>query len=335
VFKRYRANYSLWPEQARPRRGRPLRFAIGSFALGVVCAAAYGVVFGFSGPVAAGQELVARNIVERGPVYASVAPPVTPAPARIETEYRSRPRTPAAKTRLPIIGSQTAVLITGDDGSGGDKLAGEAPAADVAASSGNPSTAKRDESEFAREVPLPETRPEQAATAVVTERLAKSRKTLVQEKREDPAIVAREESEPVREAPAQEAKSEKPEPAAATEPRANARTNVLQTKREEPASAAREESEPVRKAPVKEARSEEAKPTATERRAKSRKTIVEKKRERPAKYAAQKSRQKREEPARRAARRQDSSPSITEVALQALHAFTGGQGVIGLQGYGF
>ncbi|MGA8156667.1 MAG: hypothetical protein WB822_10770 [Rhodoplanes sp.] len=239
MFKRYRANYSLWPEQARPRRGRPLRVAIGSFALGVVCAAAYGVVFGFSGPVAAGQESATRSVIEHGPVYASVAPPVTPAPARIETEYRSRPRAPAAKTRLPIIGSQP-VLITGDDGSGGDKLAGEAPAADVAASSGNPSTAKGDESAFAREVPLPEARPEQAPTAGVTER-----------------------------------------------------------------------------------------------RAKSRKTIVEKKRERPAKYAARKNRQKREEPARRAARRQDSSPSITEVALQALHAFTGGQGVIGVQGYGF
>ena len=59
MFKRYRANYSLWPEQARPRR-RPLRFAIGSFALGVVCATAYGVVFGFSGPVA-GQVPAAQS----------------------------------------------------------------------------------------------------------------------------------------------------------------------------------------------------------------------------------------------------------------------------------
>jgi hypothetical protein len=296
VFKRYRANYSLWPEQARPRRGRPLRFAIGSFALGVVCAAAYGVVFGFSGPVAAGQKSVARNVVERGPVYASVAPPVTPAPAQIETENRSRPRTPAAKTRLPIIGSQP-VLITGTDGYGGDnsdKLVGEAPAADVAASSGNPSTAKREESEFAREIPLPEARPEQAATTGAAERGAKPGKTPVQEKREEPASAARE-------VPVQEAKSENTEPAVATEPRANTRKQ----------------------------------PAATERRTKSRKTIAQKKRERPAKHAAQKSRHKREEPARRAARRQDASPSITEVALQALQAFTGGQGMIGMQGDGF
>ena len=51
--------------------------------------------------------------------------------------------------------------------------------------------------------------------------------------------------------------------------------------------------------------------------------------------AAGGTRQRREEPVRRTARRQESSPSITEVALQALHAFTGGQGVIGLQGDGF
>lgn len=314
MYKRYRANYSLWPEQARPRRGRSLGFAIGSFALGAICAAAYGVVFGFSGPVAAGQEKVARSVVERGPVYASIAPPAPPAPARIETEYRSRARAPEAKVRLPIIGSQP-VLITGTDGYGGgdaaDKLAGEAPAADVAATSRNPSTAKRDESEVAREIPLPDARPEQAPTAEVAERPAKPRKTLVQEKREEP-VVARDDSEPAREAAAQKVKSE---PA-----------------REAAAPVAK--SEPAPKAPVTEARSEEAKPTATERPAKSRKTIVEKKRERPAKYAA-KNRQKREEPARRTARRQDSGPSITEVALQALRTISGAQGMIGMQGDGF
>ena len=173
MFKRYRANYSLWPEQARPRR-RPLRFAIGSFALGVVCATAYGVVFGFSGPVAG--QVAAQSAVERGPVYASVAPPVMSAPAQTDSENRDRPRAPAAKTKLPIIGSQTAVLITGNDGSGGEKMAGEARAADMAASSGNPSTAKRDESELAREIPLPEARPAQAPPAGAAERAAKPRR---------------------------------------------------------------------------------------------------------------------------------------------------------------
>ncbi len=331
MFKRYRANYSLWPEQARPRR-RPLRFAIGSFALGVVCATAYGVVFGFSGPVA-GQVPAAQSAVERGPVYASVAPPVMPAPAQLDGENRDRPRAPAAKTKLPIIGSQTAVLITGNDGSSGEKLAGEAPAADVAASSGNPSTAKRDESELAREIPLPEARPEQAPPAGATERAAKPRKTLVQEKREEPASAAREVSEPVREAPVQAAKSENTESAAAVERRANARKNLLRKKREDSAPITREDSEPARKAAIKEARSEEAKPAAAERRAESRKTIVGKKRERPAKYAAQ-TRQKREEPARRAARRQGSSPSITEMAVQALRMVTS-SGMLGLEGGGF
>jgi hypothetical protein len=328
VFKRYRANYSLWPEQARPRR-RPLRFAIGSFALGVVCATAYGVVFGFSGPVAG--QVAAQSAVERGPVYASVAPPVMP--AQLDGENRDRPRAPAAKTKLPIIGSQTAVLITGNDGSSGEKLAGEAPAADVAASSGNPSTAKRDEGELAREIPLPEARPEQAPPAGATERAAKPAKTRVQEKREEPASAAREVSEPVREAPVQEAKSENTESAAAVEWRANARKNLLRKKREDSAHITREDSEPARKAAIKEARSEEAKPAAAERRAESRKTIVEKKHERPAKYAAQ-TRQKREEPARRAARRQGSSPSITEMAVQALRMVTS-SGMLGLEGGGF
>jgi hypothetical protein len=333
VFKRYRPNYSLWPEPARPRWGRPLRFAIGSFALGVVCATAYGVVFGFSGPVA-GQVPAAQSAVERGPVYASVAPPVMPAPARIDSENRSRPPAPAAKTKLPIIGSQTAVAITGNDGGAGEKLAGEALAADVAAGSGNPSTAKRDERKLAREIPLPEARPEQAATAGTAERAARPRKTLVQEKREEPASAARDDSERAREAPAQEAKSENAESAAATEPRANARKNVLHKKREDSARITREDGEPARKVAIKETRSEEAKPATAERRAKSRKTIVRESRERPAKYAAQKNRQKREEPARRAARRQNASPSITEVALRALRMVSESQGSIGLQGGG-
>jgi hypothetical protein len=110
--------------------------------------------------------------------------------------------------------------------------------------------------------------------------------------------------------------------------------SVLQEKREGPASTAREVSEPARKVAIKEARSEEARPSTAERRAKSRKTIVRESRERPAKYAAQTNRQKREEPARRAARRQNASPSITEVALRALRMVSESQSSIGLQGGG-
>ena len=89
MFKRYRANYAIWPELARPRHGRPTRFAIGSFALGVICAAAYGVVFDFSGPVS-GHEIAARSSsVERGTVYASIPPAVPPAPAPTTTPLAS------------------------------------------------------------------------------------------------------------------------------------------------------------------------------------------------------------------------------------------------------
>ena len=46
------SNYSLWPEQARPRRAIPLTFGVGGFAIGIVCAvAAHNVVTDFLRPV--------------------------------------------------------------------------------------------------------------------------------------------------------------------------------------------------------------------------------------------------------------------------------------------
>ena len=92
MYKRFKPNYSLWPEQARPRRGWPLKFAVGSFMLGIACATAAGFFFSSSGP-ASGQGPAKQAIVERGPVYASaVIPPATPAPAQLDTENRSRTR---------------------------------------------------------------------------------------------------------------------------------------------------------------------------------------------------------------------------------------------------
>ena len=37
VHKHYGSNYSLWPEQARPRRAIPLTLKVGGFAIGIVC----------------------------------------------------------------------------------------------------------------------------------------------------------------------------------------------------------------------------------------------------------------------------------------------------------
>ena len=40
VHKHYGSNYSLWPEQARPRRAIPLTLEVGGLAIGIVCGVA-------------------------------------------------------------------------------------------------------------------------------------------------------------------------------------------------------------------------------------------------------------------------------------------------------
>jgi len=141
VFKRSRANYSLWPEQ-RPRRGRPLRFAIGSFVLGAVCATAYGTLFNFTG-AATRPGLGAQRVVEPVPIVIAREPPaeaVVPLPPAKPAEIASRPsraRTAAAKVPLPLIGAPalrppaTTDGRGGDDGLGGEvRLTGPEPASD-------------------------------------------------------------------------------------------------------------------------------------------------------------------------------------------------------------
>ena len=361
MFKRYRANYAIWPELARPRHGRPTRFAIGSFALGVICAAAYGVVFDFSGPVS-GHEIAARSSsVERGPVYASIPPAVPPAPAPTDSENRSRPRAPAAKAKLPIIGTRTAMVSTGPEANVGDALAGEKPAA-VAAGPADPPTAKKDDDAPARAIPVPapapEARPEPAPATEPAERPDKPRNLTVAERRDEPAILAqdarvpervvsspepkpeRAAAKPVRETPAVEARSDKAASLELAARRAHARKKLLAKKSEEPVRVAREDSEPVRKAPARQARpaeakrSAEAKPSASIARRADRKVMAEAKRERPVKVA-EKRRAKREEPVRRTARqRQDLTSSITSMAVQALRMVTG-SGMMGMDGVGF
>ena len=190
MYKRFKPNYSLWPEQARPRRGWPMKFAVGSFMLGVACATVSGFIFTSSGP-ASGQGPAKQANVERGPIYASaVTPPATPAPAQLETENRGSRTRAAAKTKLPIIGSQTAQPIGGTDGRGSDVLAGGPPAAGSAASASQPPSLAREESEPAREKPAQEARSEEADTVTITEPRAEPRTNVFRKKREEPILRA-------------------------------------------------------------------------------------------------------------------------------------------------
>jgi hypothetical protein len=137
MSKRYRSNYSLWPEQARPRRAIPVTLAVGGFAVGIVCAvAAHNVVTDFLRPTAT-LETPQESASTQGPVYATAAAPAA-APEAVEPASRTRPRAPAAKMTLPSIGTRAAAPSAATDGRatdgrGGDTLAGETPVAALAA----------------------------------------------------------------------------------------------------------------------------------------------------------------------------------------------------------
>lgn len=122
MFKRSSANYSLWPEQARPRRGMPLSLAAGGFAVGIICAIA--VVNGasqFIRPVAMEAEPVeTANTVQPIPVYSASSALVAGKAAASDDESAARSRArPVAKTALPMIGRAVPV-ISETDGRGGD-----------------------------------------------------------------------------------------------------------------------------------------------------------------------------------------------------------------------
>jgi hypothetical protein len=120
MFKRSSANYSLWPEQARPRRGMPLSLAAGGFAVGVVCAiAAVNVASQFIRPVAMEVEPVASTEAMRAiPVYSASSALVAGKGSASEGESPAHKRT-VAKVALPTIGR--AVPVESEtDGRGGD-----------------------------------------------------------------------------------------------------------------------------------------------------------------------------------------------------------------------
>jgi hypothetical protein len=187
MFKRFSANYSLWPERVRPRRSTLLTRAAEGFAVGVVCAiAAYNVITDFVGPATV-QEPAAQSVVGHVPILApAVAPSAAPAPAPLETVSRGS-RTRAAAVTLPIIG-WPAALPTATDGRSSDELASGASVAGSAASSGDLlASLIREEGEPARQPPAQEAGLDEAKPAAATEHPVKPRKKIVQEKRERPA----------------------------------------------------------------------------------------------------------------------------------------------------
>jgi hypothetical protein len=100
--KRLHANYSLWPDRARPGRSTPLASAIGGFAIGVVfMVAAFNSVPG-AGSAGTGQEPPEQSgfgsDFEHASIanYAVAAKPAVP----LETANRGgRPRTPETDGR--------------------------------------------------------------------------------------------------------------------------------------------------------------------------------------------------------------------------------------------
>ena len=125
MFKRSSANYSLWPEQARPRRGMRLSLAAGGFAVGIVCAiAAVNVASQFVRPMAMEVEPVQDvEAIRPIPVYSGASKLVADKPAASADEQptpHSRPRA-VAKVALPTIGRAVPVMSE-TDGSGDNSV---------------------------------------------------------------------------------------------------------------------------------------------------------------------------------------------------------------------
>ena len=136
VHRRYGSNYSLWPEQAGPRRAIPLKLAallLGSFS----ALAIYNVVTYFLRPVSI-QEVAQENAVARVPINTTATTPVTAADP-VEPGSRIRSRRSVAKSTLPTIGTRAITPSPETDGlgdtdsRGGDVLEGDTPVAALTA----------------------------------------------------------------------------------------------------------------------------------------------------------------------------------------------------------
>lgn len=138
MFKRSNANYSLWPEQARPRRGMPFALAAGGFAVGIVCAiAVVNVASQYIRPMAMEPEPVQNaEAVAPIPVYSGSSSLVAGKPAsEDQSAAHNRPRT-VAKVALPTIGR--AVPVASETDGRGDNSAVKMPPVRLTDNAGAP-----------------------------------------------------------------------------------------------------------------------------------------------------------------------------------------------------
>jgi hypothetical protein len=193
MLKRSGANYSLWPEQARPRRGLSLTLAAGGFAIGLVCAiAANNVLSNFLHPATAASEPPAKSApVQKSasigniPVYtASPAPAAgksAAAPAEPASRNQIRPTT--SKVTLPMIGTQASAPAAETDGRGGETTG--ASVAGLAAKTDPQPNLIREAAKPAGDEPAPQaSSPADTKPVAEPERAAKPRKKVVRKKRE-------------------------------------------------------------------------------------------------------------------------------------------------------
>jgi hypothetical protein len=178
--RRFEANYSLWPPQARPRPKTPLKVAAQCFALGFVCAIA--VYIGFDS-VSPASKQGPSSFVEHSSLV--LGPTVASAPKQSETENGGSYTEPrAAKTTFPIKGTKPTPPSATIDGRGGDGVAEEASIAGTA-TSGTASSVIRDET--TPNAPAQEASPDKATPAVAAEPPAKPHKKIARENRARPS----------------------------------------------------------------------------------------------------------------------------------------------------
>ena len=132
MLKQPNKNYWLWPRQARPPGGIPLRLGGGGFVVGAVCTiAAYSVIFDVVGPLSLQEPAGQSGFGHFSIGVSSVAPAAAPALTPLETESSaSRTRGQAVKAHTPPrIESQAALPSAATDGRGSEALAEYSPVA--------------------------------------------------------------------------------------------------------------------------------------------------------------------------------------------------------------
>jgi hypothetical protein len=110
--ERFRINYSLWPERARPHRSTPLAYAIGGFAVGVLCVIATYAAFPDTGMGRAVKDPAAPRDVDRGPIFTNAigAEPAVPLTSGAATDGRGGAEPASSVATLPSSGNPEGVV---------------------------------------------------------------------------------------------------------------------------------------------------------------------------------------------------------------------------------